>query len=72
VTTDSSEAASACEPYREFIEHGVACGRNAMAIWQELVIGMFSRFLRKRQTLRSQTAWHPESRSARRYPHRPR
>jgi transposase len=37
VTTDSSEAASTCEPYRELIEHGVACGRNAMAIWQELV-----------------------------------
>jgi transposase len=37
VTTDSSGAASACEPYRELLEHGVACGRNAMAIWQELV-----------------------------------
>ena len=37
VTTDASGAASACEPYRELIEHGVACGRNAMAIWQELV-----------------------------------
>jgi len=37
VTTDSSGAASACEPYRELIEYGVACGRNAMAIWQELV-----------------------------------
>ena len=37
VTTDSSGAASACEPHRELIEHGVACGRNAMAIWQELV-----------------------------------
>jgi hypothetical protein len=37
VTTDSGGAASTCEPYREVIEHGVACGRNAMAIWQELV-----------------------------------
>jgi transposase len=37
VTTDSSGAASACEPYRGLIEHGIACGRNAMAIWQELV-----------------------------------
>ena len=37
VTTDSSGVASVCEPYRELIEHGVACGRNAMAIWQELV-----------------------------------
>ncbi len=33
VTADS---ASACEPYRELIEHGVTRGRNAMAIWQEL------------------------------------
>jgi hypothetical protein len=37
VTTDFSAATSVCEPYRELIEHGVACGRNAMAIWQELV-----------------------------------
>src|SRR5512145_3078957 len=30
-------AASACEPYREFIEVALAAGRNAMAIWQDLV-----------------------------------
>src|SRR5215831_3321214 len=30
-------SASACEPYREFIEGGLAKGRNAMAIWQDLV-----------------------------------
>src|SRR5512133_1448714 len=30
-------AASACEPYREFIEVALASGRNAMAIWQDLV-----------------------------------
>ena len=30
-------AASACEPYRELIENGLSRGRNAMAIWQELV-----------------------------------
>ncbi len=29
--------ASACEPYRELIEQAVARGRNAMAIWQDLV-----------------------------------
>jgi transposase len=29
--------ASACEPYRELIEAGLARGRNAMAIWQDLV-----------------------------------
>jgi transposase len=28
---------SACEPYRELIEAGLDRGRNAMAIWQELV-----------------------------------
>lgn len=30
-------AASACEPYREFVESALAAGRNAMAIWQDLV-----------------------------------
>ena len=29
--------ASACEPYRELIEQGLGRGRNAMAIWQDLV-----------------------------------
>jgi len=28
---------SACEPYREFVEQELARGRNAMAIWQDLV-----------------------------------
>jgi hypothetical protein len=41
VTTDLSRpnqsAASACEPYREVIEEGLARGRNAMSIWQQLV-----------------------------------
>ena len=31
--------ASACEPYRELIEEGRRRGRNAMAIWQDLVDG---------------------------------
>jgi hypothetical protein len=30
-------SASACEPYRELIEQGLARDRNAMAIWQDLV-----------------------------------
>jgi transposase len=30
-------SASACQPYREIIELGVSRGRNAMAIWQDLV-----------------------------------
>ena len=32
-----SPSASACEPYREIIEVALARGRNAMAIWQDLV-----------------------------------
>jgi transposase len=32
-----SPTASACEPYREAIEWGLSRGRNAMAIWQDLV-----------------------------------
>ena len=41
VSTDSGPSraprASACEPYREVIVAAVALGRNAMAIWQDLV-----------------------------------
>jgi transposase len=32
-----SPSASACAPYREVIEVGLSRGRNAMAIWQDLV-----------------------------------
>jgi hypothetical protein len=32
-----SPSFSACEPYRETIEVGLSKGRNAMAIWQDLV-----------------------------------
>jgi hypothetical protein len=32
-----SPSASACAPYREAIEVGLSRGRNAMAIWQDLV-----------------------------------
>jgi transposase len=34
-----SRSASACEPYREIIESALAKGRNAMAIFQDLVDG---------------------------------
>ena len=34
-----SPSASACEPYRELIAEALARGRNAMAIWQDLVDG---------------------------------
>ena len=47
VSTDSDAAstpsraptASACEPYHELILEGIRRGRNAMAIWQDLVDG---------------------------------
>jgi len=38
-TPASTPSASACEPFREFIEAELAKGRNAMAIWQDLVDG---------------------------------
>ena len=34
---ERSPTASACEPYRDLIEVAVGQGRNAMAIWQDLV-----------------------------------
>src|SRR5581483_10651 len=39
VSTDPGRAptASACEPYREIIAEALARGRNAVAIWQDLV-----------------------------------
>jgi transposase len=38
-TAASTLSASTCEPFREFIEAELAKGRNAMAIWQDLVDG---------------------------------
>jgi transposase len=35
--TSRAPSASACEPYRELIELALSRGRNAMAIWQDLV-----------------------------------
>ena len=59
VITDSAvvPSPSACEPYREAIDIGISRGRNAMAIWQDLVseYGFASsyqsvqRFVRKRR-----------------------
>src|SRR5438309_7481975 len=36
-TGNQDRAISACEPYRTLIEQGLGRGRNAMAIWQDLV-----------------------------------
>ena len=35
--TNKALTLSSCEPYREFIQQSLARGRNAMAIWQDLV-----------------------------------
>jgi transposase len=79
VTTDSGEpipeklapqaahrtpSSSACEPYRETIEVGLERGRNAMAIWQDLVdqhgysdgYQTVKRFIRKLRGLHSPQA----------------
>lgn len=61
-----SPIASACEPYRELIELALAKGRNAVAIWQDLVsehgfTGRYAsvrRFVRKMQGAKSPEA-HP-------------
>ena len=34
---DRAPSASACEPFRELIAEALGLGRNAMAIWQDLV-----------------------------------
>jgi len=36
-TIGNHRATSACEPYRDLIQQGLGRGRNAMAIWQDLV-----------------------------------
>jgi len=36
-TVQQDRVSSACEPYRALIEQELGRGRNAMAIWQELV-----------------------------------
>ena len=61
-----SPQASACEPYRDVIELGLSRGRNAMAIWQDLVdehsfaahYHSVQRFVRKLQGSLSREA-HP-------------
>ena len=63
-TACRSPAASACEPYREVVEQGLARHRNAMAIWQELVdrhgfaggYPSVMRFVRKLRGVRSPEA----------------
>jgi transposase len=70
VSTDLAEAprpgrapsASACEPYRELIERALERGRNAMAIWQDLVDthGFDSRYSSVRRFVQSLRQTAPE------------
>jgi transposase len=60
-----SPSASACEPYREFIEAQIAKGRNAVAIYQDLVDshGFTSRYASVKRFVRKlQGASAPEAR----------
>ena len=58
VSTDSPPSraprASACEPHRERVEAAVRLGRNAMAIWQDLVddLGFRARYASVRRFVR--------------------
>jgi transposase len=53
--------ASACAPYRERIVEAIRCGRNAMAIWQDLVDGhgFTGRYASVRRFVRTQRATAP-------------
>ncbi len=70
---DNHRATSACEPYRDLIERGLGRGRNAMAIWQDLVSdqGLCWK-LPDGEALRSQASRPSASRSGRHHSHRPR
>lgn len=65
-----SPAASSCAPYRDATELGLARGRNAMAIWQELVdtygftagyqsVRRFVTKLHPSQPLEARALWSP-------------
>ena len=61
-------SASACEPYRELIVEALGRGRNAMAIWQDLVDDHgFPRALRQRPALRRDAPRRHAGRGARRH-----
>ena len=69
VSTDSAPScapqASACEPYRDRIEAALTLGRNAMAIWQDLVdeVGFTARYASVRRFVRQlRGATPPEAR----------
>jgi len=70
VSTDSTPprrapSASACEAYRDLIVDAVASGRNAMAIWQDLVDthGFAARYASVRRFVKTQgfRVWYREA-----------
>ena len=56
-----SPSASACEPFRDYVESRLALGRNAMAIWQDLVdeYGFSSSYASVRRFIRKQQVERP-------------
>lgn len=58
-----SPSASACEPYRELIELGIARGRNAVAIYQDLVsdYGFGAKYASVRRFMQRLRATHTPS-----------
>ena len=61
IVPDRAPTASACEPYREQIVEALGRGRNAMAIWQDLVdgYGFTGRYASVRRFVRAQRATAP-------------
>src|SRR5206468_1705436 len=62
-------SASTCEPHREAIELGLSRGRNAKAIWQDLVAGGYDGRLSNRAAIRRQTPRSSTARSVRHHRH---
>ena len=62
--SNASTSASACQPYRETIELGLNRGRNATAIWQDLVDdhGFAGRYASVRRFVRGLRAQAPVDR----------
>ena len=61
VVPTRAPSASVCEPYRALILDGIRRGRNAMAIWQDLVDGhgFTGRYASVRRFVRAQRATAP-------------
>jgi hypothetical protein len=53
-------SASACEPYRDLIEQGLRIGRNAMAIYQDLLTDLIRELNHYRSYINHLTKENPE------------